>query len=181
MRQEERAIRYFAQDESRFGLKTLVGQLITAYGVKPIGQWQWQFKAFWLYGAVEPRTGEHFLCQFSYVDTDCYQQFLDEFSKAYPNSLNLLQVDNGRFHKAKRLQVPENIILVFQPPHCPELNPTERLWLHLKRDLRWSLFEDLTHLQTKVDQLLAELTTEVVASITGYPFILEALSVANVI
>lgn len=176
-----RTIRYFAQDESRFGLKTLVGQLITACGVKPIGQWQWQFKAFWLYGAVEPLTGEHFIWQFSHVDTDCYQQFLDEVSKAYPDSLNILQVDNGRFHKAKGLQLPENIILLFQPPYCPELNPIERLWLHLKRDLRWGLFEDLTQLQTKVDQLLADLTTEVVASVTGYPFILEALSVANII
>jgi len=76
--------------------------------------------------------------------------------------------------------VPENIILLFQPPHCPEVNPIERLWLYLKRDLRWCLFDDLTQLQTKVDQLLAELTTEVVAAITGYPFILQALSVANI-
>lgn len=77
--------------------------------------------------------------------------------------------------------MPENIIKLFQPPHCPELNPIERLWLYLKRHLRWCLFGDLTQLQTKVDQLLAELTPEVVASIRGYPFILEALSVANII
>jgi len=36
-------------------------------------------------------------------------------------------------------------------------------------------------LQTKVDQLLSQLTPEVIASITGYPFILEALSVINTI
>jgi len=116
VRQDERPIRYFAGDESRFGLHTLIGRLITAFGVKPIGSWQWIFKAFWLYGAVEPTTGEAFFLQFSHVDTDCYQWFLDEFSKAYPDSLNLLQVDNGRFHKGKDLIVPENIILVFQPP-----------------------------------------------------------------
>jgi hypothetical protein len=106
---------------------------------------------------------------------------LNEFSKAYPDSLNIVQVDNGRFHKAKRLQVPENIILLFQPPHCPELNPIKRLWLYLKRDLRWSLFENLTQLQAKVDHLLSQLSPEVVASVTGFPFILEALSVANII
>ncbi len=38
--QGEREIRYFAQDESRFGLKTLIGRLITACGVKPVGAWQ---------------------------------------------------------------------------------------------------------------------------------------------
>ena len=181
MRQDERPIRYFAQDGSRFGLHTLMGRLITACGIKPIGQWQWLFKAFWLYGAVEPATGESFFLQFSHVDTECYQWFLDEFSKAYPESLNLLQVDNGRFHKGKNLIVPENVILVFQPPYCPELNPIERLWEYLKADLKWAVFKTLEQLQIKVDQLLAELTPEIVASVTGYPFILDALSALNTV
>jgi transposase len=169
------------QDESRFGLHTLIGRLITACGVKPIGQWQWLCKAFWLYGAVEPATGESFFLQFSHVDTVCYQRFLDEFSKAYPDSLNLLQVDNGRFHKGKALVVPENIILLFQPPYCPELNPIERLWEHLKVDLKWAAFKTLAQLQSKVDQRLSELTPEIVASITGYRFILDALSALNTV
>nr|WP_315874329.1 IS630 family transposase [Leptothermofonsia sichuanensis] len=177
--QEERPIRYFAQDESRFGLKTLIGRLITACGIKPIGQWLWLFKAFWLYGAVEPATGESFFLQFSHVDTACYQAFLEEFSKAYPDSLNILQVDNGRFHSSKDLVVPENVILLFQPAYCPELNPIERLWEYLKADLKWASFKTLEQLQAKVDQLLAQLTPEVIASITGYSFILNALSALN--
>ena len=80
VRQDERPMRYFAQDESRFGLKTIIGRLITACGVKPIGQWQWPVKAFWLYGAVEPLTGSSFFYQFSHVDAACYQRFLNEFS-----------------------------------------------------------------------------------------------------
>lgn len=179
MRQDQREIRYFAQDESRFGLKTLIGRLITASGIKPTGSWQWVFKAFWLYGTVEPATGESFFLQFSHVDTDCYQRFLNEFSKAYPDSLNILQVDNGRFHKGKDLVVPENVILLFQPPYCPELNPVERLWEHLKADLKWASFKTLAQLQTKVDQILGELTPEVIASLTGYSFILDALSALN--
>jgi transposase len=174
-------IRYFAADESRFGLKTLLGRLITARGVKPIGAWQWLFKAFWLYGAVEPTTGASFFLQFSHVDTDCYQRFLDEFSNHYPDSLNILQVDNGRFHKGKDLVVPDNIILLFQPPYCPELNPIEHLWQYLKADLKWAAFKTLEQLQTKVDQLLAELTPEVIASITGYSFIREAVSALDTV
>ena len=132
-----------------------------------------------------------------------------EFSKAYPDSLNILQVDNGRFHKGKNLVVPENIILrhlsggyltpenavLFQPPYCqatfwgedspqklaPELNPIERLWEHLKADLKWASFQTLAQLQTKVDQLLAELTPSGIASITGYSFILDALSALNTV
>lgn len=174
-------MRYFAQDESRFGLKTPIGRVITACGVKPIGAWHWLFQAFWLYGAVEPASGEAFFLQFSHVDTECYQRFLEELSKTYPNSLNILQVDQGRFHQGKDLKVPENIILLFQPPYCPELNPIERLWEHLKADLKWSSFRTLGELQLKVDHLLSQLTSEVVASLTGYPFILDALSALNTV
>ena len=173
-------IRYFVQDESRFGLKTIEGKRITLKGVKPSGEWQWQFKAFWLYGAVEPLTGESFFWEFSHVDTEWYQKFLSEFAASNVDSLNILQVDNGLFHKAKKLQVPENIILLFQPPHSPELNPIERVWEHLKKDLKWELFDNLECLQTKVTELLAQLTSEVIASLTGYDFILNALSVANI-
>jgi transposase len=174
-------MRYFVQDESRFGLKTLVGRVLTACGIKPIGEWQWLFKAFWLYGAVEPATGESFFLQFSHVDTDCFQMFLDEFSKVYPDSLNVIQVDNGRFHTSKKLVVPDNIVLLFQPPYCPELNPIEHLWQYLKSDLRWVSFKTLEQLQIKLGELLAQLTPEVIASITGYPFIIEALSVVGII
>ena len=138
------------------------------------------FIAFWLYGAVEPLTGESFFWQFSHVDTECYQQFLNEFAACNHDSLNILQVDNGLFHKAKKLQIPENIILLFQPPYSPELNPIERVWEHLKQDLKWELFDNLEHLRTKVAELLAQLTSQVAASLTGYDFILNALSVANI-
>ena len=138
---EYQRLRYFAQDESRFGLKTIVGRLITSLGVKPLGTWQWQFKAFWLYGAVEPTTGEQFFLQFTHVDSDCYQLFLDEFSKAYPDSLNILQVDNGAFHKAQDLVIPDNIILLFQPPYCPELNPPIAIVAALEKRLALGLVQ----------------------------------------
>lgn len=35
-------------------------------------------------------------------------------------------LDNGRFHKAKKLSLPENIVLVFLPTYSPELNPAEK-------------------------------------------------------
>ncbi|MDF5708879.1 MAG: transposase [Nostoc sp. S4] len=76
--------------------------------------------------------------------------------------------------------LPENIILLFQPPHSPELNPIERVWEHLKRDLKWELFDNLEHLRAKIAELLAQLTFEVAASLTSYDFILNALSVTNI-
>ena len=75
-------IRYLCQDEC--------GTILTLSGVKPLGTWQWQFRAFWLYGAIEPTTEEQFFWQFSHVDSDCCQRFLNEFSATYADTLNKL-------------------------------------------------------------------------------------------
>ncbi|MEM8718852.1 MAG: transposase [Cyanobacteria bacterium P01_G01_bin.39] len=104
----------------------------------------------------------------------------DRLGQAHRNTLIILQVDNGRPHTAKRLIVPDNIILLFQPPYSPELNPIERLWQALKKDLKWEIFSDLNELHLFLDRILKELTPEFIASVCGYPFILNALSVANI-
>lgn len=96
---------------------------------------------------------------------------LNEFAACHRHTINIIQVDNGLFHQAKKLQIPENIILREEsfPP-----------WEYLKQELRWELFEDLDNLRTIVAQLLAQLTPEVIASLTGYDYILNALSVPNI-
>ena len=94
---------------------------------------------------------------------------------------HILQVDQGRFHTSKDLIVPENVVKVVSTTKSPELNPIERLWTHLKADLKWASFQTLDQLQAKVDQLLAELTPEVIMSIRGYSFILDALFALNTI
>lgn len=173
-------VRFFCGDETRLGLKTIGGRKITACGVKPIGLVQWQFKATYLYGIVEPKTGEHFFFEFSHLNTDCFQVFLNLVSEHFLNELLIIQLDNGAFHKAKRLIVPSNIILLFQPPHCPELNPIEQVWQYLKRRLRWSLPVTLDELRQQLRERLDLLTPKIVQSITGRHSIFNALSVAGV-
>lgn len=172
--------RFFCGDETRLGLKTLGGRKITAKGVKPLGTVQWQFQATYLYGIVEPKTGEHFFFEFSHLNTDCFQVFLNLVSQQFPQELLIIQLDNGGFHKAKRLDVPANIILLFQPPHCPESNPIEQVWQYLKRGLRWTLPTTLDQLRQLLKERLEQLTPEVVASITRRQSIMQALSVAGI-
>ncbi len=52
----------------------------------------------------------------------------------YPDNLNVVQLDNGRFHHSNTLKIPDNILLSFQPPYSPELNPIERVWQHIKQE-----------------------------------------------
>ena len=64
------------EDKSLFGLKTIVGRLITAPGVKPVPKQQWECKYFDVYGIVEPKTGEEFFWEFSHLDQECFGRFL---------------------------------------------------------------------------------------------------------
>lgn len=140
---------------------------------------QWQFQATYLYGIIEPKTGEHFFWEFSHLNTDCFQVFLNLIAQKFPESILIIQLDNGGFHKAKRLRVPENIILLFQPAYAPELNPIEQVWQYLKRQMRWLLPKNLDELRNELYLELGKLTKSVIASIAGRRYILEALSVAG--
>ena len=144
-----------------------------------MGPLQWKFEAFYLYGAVEPLTGESFFLEFSYLDSVCFQAFLNEFSTTYATSLNILQLDNGSPHVAKKLIIPENIILLFQPSYSPDVNPIERLWQSLKDKLSWLTVATLDELRREMDVVLNSLTAECIASLTGYDFILSALKKAR--
>ena len=173
-------VRFLCQDETRIGLKTLSGRKITARGVKPKGKVQWQFQATYLYGVVEPATGEHFFYEFSHLNSECFGIFLQLVSEQFTDSLLIIQVDQAGAHKARRLQVPPNIILMFQPSHAPETNPIERVWQHFKLGLRWTLPKNLDELRELMRQRLEEMMQEVIASIVGWDYILEALSVAGI-
>jgi DDE superfamily endonuclease len=116
-------VRYWCADESRLGLKTLTGRTITLKGVKPEGIVGWNRKNFYLYGVVEPATGDSFFWEFSHLDSKCFQEFLDLFSEKNSSALNFIQMDNGSFHKSLALKWPDNVIPIFQPPNSPELNP----------------------------------------------------------
>lgn len=174
------SIRFFCQDETRVGLKTISGRKITLRGVKPYGKVQWQFKATYIYGVIEPKTGEHFFYEFTHLNSQCFQIFLELVSQKYPEDILIIQLDNGGFHKAKKLQIPQNIILMFQPSHSPETNPIEQVWQYLKRGLRWQLPANLDELRVLISGELERMSNEVIASIAARAYILDALSVVGI-
>ena len=78
-------------DKLKTRLPVFTGLNEAAKGVKPIGLSQWQRENFYLYGVVEPLSGYSFFYDFSHLDGDCFQRFLELLSKdigddiAFPN------------------------------------------------------------------------------------------------
>lgn len=121
-------------DESRFGLLTLAHKALTARGVKPLCHFQHRFDTTYLYGAFSPVNGHHFVLEMPHCNTENFQAFLDAFAQVEAQEFKILLLDNVAFHRAKHLNVPLNIHLLFLPPYAPELNPAERFGGALKEN-----------------------------------------------
>ena len=170
-----KCVHYLCQDETRLGLKTLTGKVITAAGVKPTVQVQWQRDNFWIYGAIEPLTGKHFQQEYPKLNGEYFQKFLDWLSQELGGEYAILQIDQAPAHISSAIRWPENIIPLLQPPHSPEINPIERLWQFIKKSLKNDLFSSIQNLRERLQEIFDRLTFEEVISVSSYNFILEAL------
>jgi transposase len=170
-----KTVRRFFQDETRLGLhESVTRRRITARGVKPLHPMLPRYEYFWLYGAVDPSTGESLFFELPALDTPCFQAFLFEFSLAFPDTLNVLVLDGAPPHTAHALVVPENVLLFRLPPYSPELNPVERIWLDLRRHLSSDPPASLRSLADDAAQVLCSYTQAALRSLThfGYSHVL---------
>ena len=117
-----------------------------------------------------------FFDEFSHFNSDCMKIFLDKFKQENQEKIHIIQLDNASIHTAKKLKVPDNIILLFQPPYCPEVNPIERVWQYIKYHLRSLLYMDLDDVKEKVAQILNSLSREVITSLAAWDCFYNALS-----
>jgi hypothetical protein len=170
----------WTQDESRCGLLPILRRRITARGVSPLVPSTYRFESLYLYGAVEPRTGQSFFLELPTLDTQGFQLFLDHFAATDPVSFHLLLLDNGAFHKAQALRLPKNVTLLFFPPYAPELNPIERLWRDLKDWLSQFQPPTLDELSLLLSKRLNAYSASALRSLTSFPYLLTALQQANV-
>ena len=130
----------------------------------------------YVYGAVEPKTGESFFLIFPYCNTDCMNVFLAELAKVYPNDRIMLICDGAMWHKANSLIIPEQISLIFIPPYTPEMNPIEQIWKEIrKRGFRNEVFQSLEKVVDRLCEVIQKLPASVIQSITGRQWILSML------
>jgi len=165
---------YF-EDESRFGLFTRNGRALTAKGIKPVCPYHHKFENLYLFGAFSPVNGNSLLLEMPYCNTDTFQVFLNHLSDLDKQEFKIIVLDNGAFHKAKRLAVPQNIGLIFLPSYSPELNPAEQIWRVLKKTICNKVFKTLDELSDHLSNVIQKIiTNDSVKSITGYQLFLSA-------
>ncbi len=104
-------------------------------------------------------------------NTNTFQIYLDEFSKHDPHEFKIIVLDNGAFHKAKSLIIPENIALIFLPPYSPELNPAEKMWAILKRKFTGKLHKTLDQLSDFISEAVKKFTENSIKKTCSFDYV----------
>ena len=165
-------------DEARVGQKGRTGFRWWLKGERPRGLCDRGFEWAYIYGAVRPATGEDFALVLPAVSTAAMSRFLAEFAKAVPADTHVvLLLDQAGWHGSGQLCVPERISLVPLPSYAPELNPLERVWLHLREHhLSHRVLADYDALVAACCEAWNSLTAERLRSLCNYPWIAKVTS-----
>jgi transposase len=119
-------------DESRFGTHSNVGHAWYPTGTRTAIDIKLGYENFYLYSAVNPKTGEEFTLILPKVNTLCMNIFLEQFSKVYKDKKIVMVMDGATWHKSNGLLVTDNIRNIILPAYSPELNPVEKFWQCIK-------------------------------------------------
>ena len=101
-----------------------------------------------------------------------YQHFITNLSKKYPDSLNIILMDNSKTHDTE-IEF-DNIKFINTEPYSPELNPAERVWHFIKDKLNWETFESISQLQDFVNQHIKQITNQQILSLTSFSYLIQA-------
>ena len=173
-----RPLRVLFADEARFGRMNRPQPCWAPAGVRPEVASQLVREYIYLYGAVCPADGRCAFLILPASDTECFQIFLNVLAKKFSRSQILLVVDGAGNHGSNDLVVPANVILESLPPYSPELNPQENIW----DEIREKIFKN--YAAKSIDEVSSKLVDaalyiegnpKMVKSMTGFPYILNAL------
>ena len=164
----KRTIRLMFQDEAGFGRINKPKYCWCKRGKRPSVPCHHIREYRYVYGAVEPLTGDSCFLILPYCNTVCMNVFLKELSNQYPEDMILLCCDGAAWHKSKTLRVPDNIRLFHIPPYTPEMNPIEQIWKELRKlGFRNEIFSSLDKVVDRLCNTISRLSHTLIQSITG--------------
>jgi len=152
---------------------------ITEPGVRPTISSEIKREYVYLFGLIEPLTGDNFMLELPGLETATMQVFLDEFSRQDPESWHIILMDNASAHTTGQLKVAENIVFLYLPACAPELNPIERFWKELKDWLSDYEPPTMKEMSKLISEGLKSFTKKAMSSITSFEYLMKAWESAN--
>jgi len=169
---DQRPVLILAQDEGRFGRVSRPKACWAPPGIRPSVPSQLVREFVQVFAPVAPQTGDLIALSLPTANTAMMNLFLSHVSETLADYFLVIQVDQAGWHHSRALKVPDNIRLIEQPAHSPEVNPVEHLW----EEVREKYFHNRAYpsLDLLMERLCDGLNTiaadkERVCSLMGFP------------
>jgi transposase len=137
-------------DEHRIGLIPCLRRLWAPIGHRPVVSLHSRYEWLYLYAFVRPQTGQTHWFILPELSKRAFAMVLVHMAGSVAASAHkriLLVLDRAAWHTAQ-CHLPEGLVLIFQPPYSPELQPAEHLWQLSDEVLVNRHFATLEDLQT---------------------------------
>jgi transposase len=155
----------------RVGTRTELKRKWTPQGHRPKAPVKIGYEFIHLFVAIAPFSGKIFAMFLPRLDQDCFALFSKEFDESLTQKTMLI-ADRATAHKAA-LMADTKIELQKLPTACPELNPVERFFKEMRRQMACKVFNTLQQAEDTVVKVLQTYfqQPERVMSITKFPYL----------
>jgi transposase len=139
-------------DEHRVGLKPILRKVWSETGNRPIAMGHHRYEWLYVYGFVQPKTGETIWYLIPRVNTQwlniVFENFARDRQREGVKSRALVVEDNAGWHRSKKVELPDSIHIEYLPAYSPELQPAERLWTLVDEPLANEYFETIDDIES---------------------------------
>jgi transposase len=155
----------------RVGTRTELKRKWAPQGHRPKAPVKIGYEFIHLFVAIAPFSGKIFAMFLPRLDQQCFALFSKEFDESLTQKTMLI-ADRATAHKAE-LMVNTKIELQKLPAASPELNPVERFFKELRRQMACKVFNTLQQAEDTVVKVLKTYfqQPERVMSITKFPYL----------
>lgn len=149
-----------------------MGRKWTPAGHRPVTPVKIGYESIYLYLTLCPFTGKGFAAFLSKLNGESFGWFVQQVQDCLTQK-SLFIADGATAHQ-RELFDSERLQFERLPAACPELNPVERFFKEVRRQLKFRVFETLDQAQACIQEVVEALSAEEgrVISLTCFPYII---------
>jgi transposase len=161
----------------RFGTRTDLGRRWSPKGVKLVGHQHIGYDFGYLSVAINPLAGKIWMLILPNMRWESFQVFLEEFGKQVKTKVSLI-TDGAAAHRSQKLKANAKVVIEVIPAYSPQLNPVERFFQEIRRQLKNRVFESYKEIEQVVIEIVKPYLKkqESVKRLTCYDWLLNAPS-----
>ena len=160
-------------DEMRLGLISQVRKVWAPVGVKIVQKIQISYQYIYLHLAVDGIKGTLNWLWAENMKQESVVAAVAEWQQA---GIDTIVWDGAPSHRGNDVKAMQPTLII-QPPYSPELNPAERVFEEIRREVEGQVYETMAEKQKAVEKFLVEFAAspERIKKLAGWTWIQDAL------